>query len=228
MPCVSGFSADDRFHWGDEDCSIGCQNLFDRALSTGALVIPQGLADRLAKSRKGREQNANLLLKPSGVAWGPSDHYKPFARAVKAAKLTAEEIHPYTVDQITIYALRHSSICRALLRNVPIKIVAANHDTSVKMIEDNYSRYISNFADAISRDALTEFAPPPASETRAAVEAVPAAQPMQGGCKHGHSYVEYPPYINSNGAIVCSECARQRTRRNKAAKRAANAQVEAA
>jgi hypothetical protein len=66
-------------------------------------------------------------------------------------RASAEEIYPYTIDQITIYALRHSSICRALLRNVPIKIVAANHDTSLKMIEDNYSRYIANFADGILR-----------------------------------------------------------------------------
>ncbi len=190
------------------------------------VVIPQGLANRLAKSSKGRAQNANLLLKPSGMAWGPSVHYKPFARAVKAAKLTAEEIHPYTVDQITIYALRHSSICRALLRNVPIKIVAANHDTSVKMIEDNYSRYISNFADAILREALTEFTPPPDPETESSLEAVPVAQ--LGGCRHGHSYAEFPPYTNSNGANVCSECARQRTRRNKAKKRAAKSQAEAA
>ena len=33
------------------------------------------------------------------------------------------------------YGLRHSSIARALLRSVPIKIVADWHDTSVAMIE---------------------------------------------------------------------------------------------
>jgi len=198
-----------------------------RAFVPAPVSIPPSLADRLAKSAQGRPQSARLLLKPSGEPWGPSDHYKAFARAVKAAGLTPEDIHPYTIDQITIYALRHSSICRALLRNVPIKIVAANHDTSVKMIEDNYSRYISNFADAISREALTEFAPPPATAV-GVVKVAPRAEPMQGGCKHGHSYAVFPPYTNSNGATVCSECARQRTRRNKAAKRVAKTRTEAA
>jgi hypothetical protein len=39
-----------------------------------------------------------------------------------------------------MYALRHSSIVRQLLAGVPVRIVAAGHDTSVKMIEHTYSR----------------------------------------------------------------------------------------
>ena len=50
-----------------------------------------------------------------------------------------------------MYALRHSSIVRQLLAGVPVRIVAAGHDTSVAMIERNYSRYITDHADALVR-----------------------------------------------------------------------------
>ena len=60
------------------------------------------------------------------------------------------------VADTTMYALRHSSIVRALLANVPIRLVSALHDTSVVMIERTYSAYIADFADAISRPALLD------------------------------------------------------------------------
>jgi hypothetical protein len=41
-------------------------------------------------------------------------------------------------DEVTIYALRHSSIVRQIKANVPIRIIAVSHDTSVRMIEQHY------------------------------------------------------------------------------------------
>jgi predicted transcriptional regulator len=55
---------------------------------------------------------------------------------------------------VTLYALRHSSIVRALLKNIPIKVVAASHDTSVAAIEKHYSKFILEHSDDISRRAL--------------------------------------------------------------------------
>ena len=55
-----------------------------------------------------------------------------------------------------MYALRHSSIVRALLANVPIRIVAALHDTSVVMIEKTYSSHIADHADVVARPSLLE------------------------------------------------------------------------
>ena len=55
---------------------------------------------------------------------------------------------------ITISALRHSSIVRQLLGNVPVRVVAALHDTSVAMIERTYSRYIADHTDAMARAAM--------------------------------------------------------------------------
>jgi hypothetical protein len=65
-------------------------------------------------------------------------------------------------DEVTLYALRHSSIVRQLLANVPIRIVGTLHDTSVKMIERTYSRYIAGHSDAIARRALLEIQHPSA------------------------------------------------------------------
>ena len=39
------------------------------------------------------------------------------------------------LEEITIYALRHSNIVRQLLAGVPVRVVAVNHDTRIRMIE---------------------------------------------------------------------------------------------
>ena len=112
------------------------------------LPIPPALAKRLAVSASGRPAIAPLLMKPSGEPWRKSDHTRLFARAVVVAGQDTAEV--------TIYALRHSSIVRQLLANVPVRVVAVNHDTSVAMIERTYSRYIGDHSDALARAALLD------------------------------------------------------------------------
>ena len=58
-----------------------------------------------------------------------------------------------------MYALRHSCIVRMLLQNVPIRLVASLHNTSVAMIEKHYSKYITEHTDEISRRALLQHEP---------------------------------------------------------------------
>jgi hypothetical protein len=60
------------------------------------------------------------------------------------------------IEGTSMYALRHSSIIHSLLANVPIRVVAATHDTSVVMIERTYSAFIADHADAVARPALLE------------------------------------------------------------------------
>jgi len=110
--------------------------------------ISPGLAAALAATIEGRAPTAALLVKPSGEPWKKSDHSRPFARIARRAGLDP--------DEVTLYALRHSSIVRQLLAGVPIRVVAVNHDTSVVMIERTYSRYIGDHADALSRAALLD------------------------------------------------------------------------
>jgi hypothetical protein len=45
---------------------------------------------------------------------------------------------------------------RQLLANVPVRVVAALHDTSVAMIERTYSKYIADHADELARATLPE------------------------------------------------------------------------
>jgi len=60
-------------------------------------------------------------------------------------------------DVITCYALRHSSICRALLKGVPVSVVAKLHDTSSDEIEAHYAAYILDVAgDTLSRQGLLQ------------------------------------------------------------------------
>jgi hypothetical protein len=42
---------------------------------------------------------------------------------------------------------------RQLLANIPIRITASLHDTSVQMIESNYSKHIGEHSDDLSRRA---------------------------------------------------------------------------
>jgi integrase len=189
-----------------------------KAVRRQPIPIPMSLAEKLRFASHGRPGAAVLLPKSSGGAFITSnDHVRPWNRIRKAANLKPEAIAPYVLEEITLYALRHSSIVRQILRGVPLRVVAALHDTSVAMIERNYSRYIAGQADAIARAALPSFP----------VVQVPAASPhyrphQDSQCPHGHSYAEFPPYIAKSGSIACAECARQRTRRNKAAKRTFN------
>jgi integrase len=121
-----------------------------KKISRRPVPIPTGLAARLREAAKDRDADARLLLQADGAPWGKGDHSRPFARVVRASGLKP--------DEVTIYALRHSSIVRQLLAGVPVRVVAVNHDTSVAMIERTYSRYIGDHADALARHALLDIA----------------------------------------------------------------------
>jgi len=118
--------------------------------------IPSGLALKLAGAAQGRGENEPLLRKPSGAPWSKSDHYRLFGQAVAASRLSPDDIGPYEMDDVTLYALRHSSIVRALLRGVPVRVVAVQHDTSVVMIERNYSAHMADHADALARVGMLD------------------------------------------------------------------------
>jgi len=115
--------------------------------------LTPALAARLKAAAAGRPASAPLLLRADGEAWQPkiSDHGLPFERAASAAGLP---------EGTTLYALRHSSIARALLRNTPIKITADWHDTSTAIIERHYARFIRHHADDLIRAVLLDTTSP--------------------------------------------------------------------
>jgi integrase len=105
-------------------------------------ITPE-LADRLASNRA---RSAPLLLRADDKAWQSSqdgDHERLYQQAAERAGVTG-----------TMYALRHSSIVRALLAGVPARVVAAVHDTSIGMLERTYSAFIADHADTIARRGL--------------------------------------------------------------------------
>ena len=74
-----------------------------------------------------------------------SEMTRAWTRACAEAKLPAATIP---------YALRHSSIVRGLRLGLPIRLVAALHDTSVAMIELHYSRWITEGLDELAARAV--------------------------------------------------------------------------
>ena len=126
-----------------------------RKISHTPVPIMSGLLDKLIQAAGERGNNAILLLKPSGEPWSKSDHSRLFSRAAQAADLDTREV--------TLYALRHSNIVRQLLANIPIRVVATDHDTSTTMVERNYSRHIADHSDQLARRALLDTGSPSTS-----------------------------------------------------------------
>ena len=114
--------------------------------------IPPSLVARLRAAAGDRPGDAPLLLQPESKPWTNGTHVRLFGRVAKAAGLDPRVV--------TISALRHSSIVRQLLANVPVRVVASYHDTSVQMIEKTYSKYILDHTDVLTRRALLDLDAP--------------------------------------------------------------------
>jgi integrase len=124
-----------------------------------SVPITAQLAARLKAAAAGRADDASLLLQSDGSPWdkNPGQNYhRQVDKVVIAIGLDPAEV--------TMYCLRHSSIVRMLVRNVPIRLVASLHNTSVAMIEKHYSRYITEHSiDDITRVGLLS-EPTPAAD----------------------------------------------------------------
>jgi integrase len=110
--------------------------------------ITADLAAKLTRAVGKRAPTDPLLLRADGKAWRPEnqDYWLPFRNTVTRAGLDPKIV--------TLYALRHSSIVRALLAGVPTRVVAVQHDTSVAMLERTYSAFIADHSDAVGRRGL--------------------------------------------------------------------------
>lgn len=124
-----------------------------------SVPITVQLAAKLKQAAKGRADDTPLLVQSDGSPWGHNpgqSYHRDVDKVVAAIGLDPAEV--------TMYCLRHSSIVRMLLRNVPIRLVASLHNTSVAMIEKHYTRYITEHSvDDITRIGLLS-EPVPAAE----------------------------------------------------------------
>jgi len=103
-----------------------------------------------------RVANPPRWVKDVRRLWGvASEIRKPWAKAVALAGVPADTI---------MYALRHTSIVRGLIAGLPVRLVAALHDTSVAMIEKHYSAFITDMSDELARPHAITFATPPLAQ----------------------------------------------------------------
>jgi site-specific recombinase XerD len=115
--------------------------------------IPDGLATRLQRMAAGRPAGAALLLQADGSAWDQ--------HAIRAAWRAVATACGHDPTVIKPYVLRHSSIMHHLVAGIPIRAVAAMHNTSVAMIELTYGRDIVPHTDQMFRGALLDTGPAP-------------------------------------------------------------------
>ena len=116
--------------------------------------IPVPISDDVAACLRpltyGRLGHQSLLSQRNGVPWGnqTSRTLARWRQALAAAGL------PTTLIP---YALRHTSVVRMLSLNVPIRFVAAVHDTSIAMLEAHYAKFITNEVEDRVRAAAISF-----------------------------------------------------------------------
>lgn len=125
--------------------------------------VDAGVIEALGPAVRGRHPQAPLLERWRLRQIGPAS----WERVERAPWKTASEMtrkwqQVRTVldlaPEVVPYALRHSSIVRALRRDLPIRLVAALHDTSVAMIERHYSRWIADRMDDLASGAIIPLA----------------------------------------------------------------------
>lgn len=119
----------------------------------------------LQPATTGRASNEWLLERwrhqqVSGGKWerserGPWQSASEFGRAWESIRDRAK------MPEVIPYALRHSSIVRGIRANLPIRLVAAMHDTSVQMIERHYAKYIVDGLEELAARAVVPLVPVP-------------------------------------------------------------------
>lgn len=121
--------------------------------------VPVGsdVLEQLRTAIEGRPPNEALLQKwryrqvgPAGPNAWVKDYRGPWRTASEMTRDWQGLMAEAGLVGVIPYALRHSSIVRGIRANLPIRLVAALHDTSVTMIERHYSRWIT--------EGLEEFA----------------------------------------------------------------------
>lgn len=127
-------------------------------MHTARRVGPDVLA-LIKPALAGRKGHEPLLQRPRWKQIGPATWVKDsrgpwlnpseLSRPWKAIRIKAE----LSADVVP-YAFRHSSIVRGLREGLPVRLVAAQHDTSSAMIEKHYAAYIVDAMDELAGRAV--------------------------------------------------------------------------
>jgi len=137
-----------------------------RGGKSGSTPVPIGpdVLNAILSAATGRPSDAPLLERwrskqvPGSIRWervgrGSWQSASELIRPWEAIRQRANES-----DTIP-YAFRHSSIVRGIRANLPIRLVAALHDTSVAMIERHYGRFIADGLDELAARSVVPLVP---------------------------------------------------------------------
>jgi integrase len=136
-----------------------------RGGSGGSIPVPVGddVMEVLLPAIVGRPSDAPLFERwiheqeLGGIVWKKFER-GPWKRGELARPWKA--IRERTgMPEVIPYALRHSSIVRGLRKGLPIQQVAKLHNTSVKMIERHYAKYIATALEDLARAAVVRLVP---------------------------------------------------------------------
>ena len=121
--------------------------------------VGQDVIDALLPVTKDRRGSDPLLerwrhIQTAPMVWkrdrrGPWQSAAELARPIRAAVKAAE-----LPISVSAYSFRHSSIVRSLRENLPVRLVAQLHDTSIAMIERNYTRFMADALESLARKAI--------------------------------------------------------------------------
>ncbi|TIT29488.1 MAG: site-specific integrase, partial [Mesorhizobium sp.] len=120
--------------------------------------------DQLRPAIAGKQRGDALLQRWRHVQTKATDSQPPqWVRDARGPWIAASELARPWLEIVTRagvsrevvpYSLRHSSIVRQLRAGLPVRLVAALHDTSTTMIERHYASAIVDLLDELSASAI--------------------------------------------------------------------------
>ncbi len=120
--------------------------------------VGSDVLDELISAIEGRNPGEPLLCRWRHVQISPTEWQRvdrrPWQSASELTRAWKAICDQLKLTGIVPYALRHSSIVRAIRTGLPIRLVASVHDTSVVMIERHYSRWIADGLEELAARAV--------------------------------------------------------------------------
>jgi len=147
-----------------------------KAAARIAVRVGEDVIAALRPAIAGRKGTETLLTRPH---WTRGPGRRPIADSRGPWQWASEISAPWAAlrqqaglpTDIVPYALRHSSIVRGLRAGLPVRLVAALHDTSTVMIERHYSAFIVDAMDELAAKAIVPLTSPPVGHIRRAQNA---------------------------------------------------------
>jgi integrase len=122
------------------------------------VCVGPDVAQVLRRAIVGRQKDEPLLQRwryrqVSAASWERVGR-APWKTASEMTRAWNRVVDSIGLEGTIPYALRHTSIVRGIRANLPIRLVAALHDTSVVMIERHYSRWITEGLEELAARAV--------------------------------------------------------------------------